>query len=183
VVEAARPTATMFRCIMRLTDTIDPMLDREYDTQVCSIARSLEVVGERWSLLIIRNVGLGMNRFEPLRENLGITRSVLTTRLNSLIEYGILEKRRYSERPPRYEYHLTEKGRDLAPVLLQLMWWGDRYYPEAGGPPTVAVHKSCGGDLDRHMVCEKCGEAVEADRVYLKPGPGRDAEDKPRIPA
>jgi len=183
VVEAARPTATMFRCIMRLTDTIDPMLDREYDTQVCSIARSLEVVGERWSLLIIRNVGLGMNRFEPLRENLGITRSVLTTRLNSLIEYGILEKRRYSERPPRYEYHLTEKGRDLAPVLLQLMWWGDRYYPEAGGPPTVAVHKSCGGALDRHMVCEKCGEAVEADRVYLKPGPGRDAEDKPRIPA
>ena len=168
---------------MRLTDTIDPMLDREYDTQVCSIARSLEVVGERWSLLIIRNVGLGMNRFEPLRENLGITRSVLTTRLNSLIEYGILEKRRYSERPPRYEYHLTEKGRDLAPVLLQLMWWGDRYYPEAGGPPTVAVHKSCGGALDRHMVCEKCGEAVEADRVYLKPGPGRDAEDKPRIPA
>ena len=86
------------------------MLDREYDTQVCSIARSLEVVGERWSLLIIRNVGLGLNRFEPLRENLGITRSVLTTRLNALIEFGILEKRQYNEKPPRFEYHLTEKG-------------------------------------------------------------------------
>ncbi|HNK35421.1 MAG TPA: helix-turn-helix domain-containing protein, partial [Solirubrobacterales bacterium] len=93
------------------------MLDREYDNQVCSIARSLEVVGERWSLLIIRNVGLGLNRFEPLRENLGITRSVLTTRLNTLIEYGILEKRQYSEKPPRFEYHLTQKGRDLSPVL------------------------------------------------------------------
>ena len=105
------------------------MLDREYETQVCSIARSLEAVGERWSLLIIRSVGLGVNRFGPLRESLGITRSVLTTRLNTLVEYGILEKRRYSEKPPRFEYHLTPKGRDLAPVLLQLMWWGDRYYP------------------------------------------------------
>ena len=111
------------------------MLDREYDNQVCSIARSLEVVGERWSLLIIRNIGLGLNRFEPLRENLGITRSVLTTRLNTLIDYGILEKRQYSERPPRFEYHLTEKGRDLAPVLLQLMWWGDQYYPESVRAP------------------------------------------------
>lgn len=160
------------------------MLDREYDTQVCSIARSLEAVGERWSLLIIRNVGLGLTRFEPLRENLGITRSVLTTRLNTLIEYGILEKVRYSERPPRYEYHLTEKGRDLAPVLLQLMWWGDRYYAEEAGPPTVAVHRgSCGGPLDHHMVCEKCGEAVEADRIYLKAGPGRKAKDLPKVPA
>ncbi len=168
---------------MRLTRYNGFMLDREYDNQVCSIARSLEVVGERWSLLIIRNVGLGLNRFEPLRENLGITRSVLTTRLNTLIEHGILEKRQYSEKPPRFEYHLTEKGRDLAPVLLQLMWWGDRYYPEAAGPPTIATHRSCGGTLDHHMVCEKCGEAVEPDRVYLKAGPGRRTEDLPKIPA
>ena len=159
------------------------MLDREYDNQVCSIARSLEVVGERWSLLIIRNIGLGLNRFEPLRENLGITRSVLTTRLNTLIEYGILEKRQYSEKPPRYEYHLTSKGRDLSPVLLQLMWWGDEYYPEPGGPPTIAVHRTCGGDLDHHMICQKCGESVEPDRVYMKAGPGRATEDLPKIPA
>lgn len=159
------------------------MLDREYDNQVCSIARSLEIVGERWSLLIIRNVSLGLNRFEPLRENLGITRSVLTTRLNTLIEYGILEKRQYSEKPPRFEYHLTEKGRNLGPALLQLMWWGDRYYPEAGGPPTVATHRRCGGPLDQHMICRKCGESVEADRVYLKAGPGRKAEDLPKVPA
>lgn len=154
------------------------MLDREYESQVCSIARSLEVVGERWSLLIIRNVGLGLNRFEPLRENLGITRSVLSTRLNTLIDFGIIEKRQYSEKPPRFEYHLTEKGRDLAPVLLQLMWWGDRYYPEENGPPTVAVHRgSCGGELDHHMICRKCGESVEPERVYLKPGPGRTIEN------
>ena len=159
------------------------MLDREYNNQVCSIARSLEVVGERWSLLIVRNIGLGLNRFEPLRENLGITRSVLTTRLNTLIEYGILEKRQYSEKPPRFEYHLTAKGGDLAPVLLQLMWWGDRYYPEKDGPPTIAVHKKCGGPLDHHMVCQKCGESVEPDRVYMKPGPGRKSVDLPRIHA
>ncbi len=159
------------------------MLDRDYESQVCSIARSLEVVGERWSLLIIRNVGLGLNRFEPLRENLGITRSVLTTRLTTLIEYGILKKRQYSEKPPRFEYHLTEKGRDLAPVLLQLMWWGDRYYPTGNGVPTIAVHRGCGGNLNRHMICEKCGESVEPDHVYLKPGPGRKPEDLPAIPA
>ena len=159
------------------------MLDRDYENQVCSIARSLEVVGERWSLLIIRNVGLGLNRFEPLRENLGITRSVLTTRLNTLIDYGILEKRQYSEKPPRFEYHLTQKGRDLSPALLQLMWWGDRYYPEENGPPTIAVHKTCGGLLDHHMICEKCGESVEGDRVYMKAGPGRRNEDLPKIPA
>jgi DNA-binding HxlR family transcriptional regulator len=159
------------------------MLDRDYENQVCSIARSLEVVGERWSLLIIRSVGLGLNRFEPLRENLGITRSVLTTRLNTLIDYGILEKRQYSEKPPRFEYHLTQKGRDLSPALLQLMWWGDRYYPEENGPPTIAVHKTCGGLLDHHMICEKCGESVEADRVYMKAGPGRRNEDLPKIPA
>ena len=149
------------------------MLDREYETQVCSIARSLEAVGERWSLLIIRSVGLGVNRFGPLRESLGITRSVLTTRLNTLVEYGILEKRRYSEKPPRFEYHLTPKGRDLAPVLLQLMWWGDRYYPEEHGPPAIAAHRGCGGTLDRHQLCEKCGLAVEPDEIQVKAGPGR----------
>lgn len=159
------------------------MLDREYETQVCSIARSLKVVGERWSLLIIRNVGLGLNRFEPLRENLGITRSVLTTRLNALIDYGILEKRRYSERPPRYEYHLTEKGRDLAPVLLQLMWWGDRYYPGENGPPSIATHRDCGGDLDHHLICEKCGTKVEPTGIRIKAGPGNRSEDLPKIPA
>ena len=162
---------------------MDFVLDREYDNQVCSIARSLEVVGERWSLLIIRNIGLGLNRFEPLRENLGITRSVLTTRLNALIEYGILEKRQYNEKPPRYEYHLTQKGRDLSPALLQLMWWGDRYYPAESGPPTIAVHRTCGGDLDHHMICKKCGETVEPERVYMRAGPGRRSEDLPQIPA
>lgn len=140
------------------------------------------MVGERWSLLIIRSAGLGLNRFEPLRESLGITRSVLTTRLNTLIEHGILEKRRYSEKPPRFEYHLTEKGRDLAPALLQLMWWGDRYYPEEEGPPSIAVHRDCGGSLDRHMVCLTCGRPVRPDGVCVKAGPGRRSEDLPGIP-
>lgn len=158
------------------------MLDRDYENQVCSIARSLEVVGERWSLLIIRNVGLGLTRFESLRENLGITRSVLTTRLATLIEHGILEKHPYSEKPPRFEYRLTAKGRDLAPVLLQLMWWGDRHYPPENGPPAIATHRGCGGQLDHHLICRECGKPVEPELIRVITGPGRNTGDLPRVP-
>src|SRR5690242_11254066 len=99
------------------------MLKREYETQVCSIARALEIVGERWTLLILRSVFLGHRRFDDLQGELGITRSVLTTRLNHLVDEGVLEKVPYQERPTRYEYRSTEKGRQLWPVLTLLMRW------------------------------------------------------------
>jgi len=111
------------------------MLYRDYEGQDCSIARALEVVGERWTLLIVRDVFLGLRRFEQLQEDLGIARNVLTDRLNRLVEEGVLERARYSERPERYEYRLTEMGRDLNIALAGLRQWGDRYLSET--PPCV----------------------------------------------
>ncbi len=103
------------------------MLGNDYDSQVCSIAGALEVVGERWSLLIVRDIFLGLRRFDEIQANLGIARNVLQTRLTRLLEQGVLEKRLYQEHPPRYEYRLTEKGLDLWPTIVALMQWGDRY--------------------------------------------------------
>jgi DNA-binding HxlR family transcriptional regulator len=149
------------------------MLDRLYETQICSIARSLEVVGERWSLLILRSISLGATRFDDIQASTGITRSMLTTRLRSLVDDGVLEKRPYSERPPRYEYLLTEKGGDLWPVLVHLMKWGDRYYLDPKGPPTIVQHRGCGGEPDLHLNCDRCGEPLERSDLKMLPGPGR----------
>jgi DNA-binding HxlR family transcriptional regulator len=108
------------------------MLKRDYAGQDCSIARALEVVGERWTLLIVRDVFLGRSRFDQIQDSLGVARNVLSDRLGRLVEHGILERVRYSERPERYEYRLTEKGRDLHLALAGLRQWGDRYLSEPG---------------------------------------------------
>ena len=110
------------------------MLRNDYANQTCSIAGALEVVGERWSLLIVRDVLLGLRRFDELQAHLGIARNVLQTRLTRLQEQGVIEKQLYQERPPRYEYRLTDKGLDLWPTIVSLMKWGDRYAPPAGRP-------------------------------------------------
>src|SRR5437867_613179 len=102
------------------------MLKRDYEGQNCSIARTLELVGERWTLLIVRDALLGLRRFEQFQESLGVARNVLTDRLNRLVEEGILERVRYSERPERYEYRLTLKGADLNIAIVGLRQWGDR---------------------------------------------------------
>src|SRR5277367_4791172 len=116
------------------------MLKRDYQGQDCSIARALEVVGERWTLLIVRDAFLGLRRFDQFQESLGIARNVLTDRLNRLVEEGILERVRYSERPERFEYTLTTKGRDLYVALIALRQWGDTYLSER--PPRVLRRKS-----------------------------------------
>src|ERR1700686_3534622 len=121
------------------------MLGNEYTSQTCSIASALEVVVERWSLLMVRNLMLGLRRFDEIQENLGIARNVLQARLTRLIEQGVIEKRLYQERPPRYEYRLTEKGLDLWPAIVALMQWGDRHTPPAGGPAVVLENRDCGG--------------------------------------
>lgn len=149
------------------------MLDRLYETQTCSIARSLEVVGERWSILILRSISLGATRFDDLQSSTGITRSMLTTRLRTLIDEGVIEKRQYSEKPPRYEYLLTEKGQDLWPVMVHLMKWGDRYYLDPKGPPTIVQHRGCGGEPDLHLICDRCGKPLERSDIKTIPGPGR----------
>lgn len=146
------------------------VLDREYKTQVCSIARALEVVGERWSLLIVRSVLLGKVRFDDLKEHLGITRSVLTTRLQLLCDEGVLEREQYSDRPPRYEYRLTAKGRELWPVLIHLMSWGDKHYAPMG-PPLVMEHEGCGGRPTDHLLCDLCGTPLDGSNTVATPGP------------
>jgi DNA-binding HxlR family transcriptional regulator len=149
------------------------MLNREYD-QICSLARSLEVLGERWTLLVIRDVFYGKRRFDEIQEDLGVARNVLAGRLARLVDEGILEKRAYSERPPRFEYFLTEKGIDLWPVMISMMHWGDRYLSDQG-PPVVIHHKGCDGEVDDRGFCSACGERLDARDAYARYGPGAPA--------
>src|SRR5580704_8650496 len=113
------------------------MLGNDYKDQNCSIARALELVGERWTILVLRDVFLGVRRFEAIQRNLGVARNVLAARLDRLVDEGILEKALYQERPPRHEYRLTDKGLDLWPVIVELLQWGDRHLAPAAGPPVV----------------------------------------------
>jgi DNA-binding HxlR family transcriptional regulator len=158
------------------------MLRREYD-QVCSIARTLEVLGERWTLLVIRDVFNGRRRFDQIQENLGVARNVLSTRLAWLVDEGILERREYQERPPRYEYFLTEKGLDLWPVMISLLHWGDRHLAADDGPPMLIRHKDCGGLVDDRGYCSECGARLTARDAYKEHGPGAPAEWREAEPA
>jgi DNA-binding HxlR family transcriptional regulator len=152
------------------------VLRNDYPDQICSIARSLEVVGERWSLLIVRDVMNGRRRFDALQKGLGVARNVLSSRLQRLVEEEILERRAYQESPPRYEYFLTEKGLDLWPSLIALLHWGDRYSPGPDGPPMLIVHKECGGAVSDRGICEECGQVLNARDAKALPGPGLPAE-------
>ncbi|MFI9814589.1 winged helix-turn-helix transcriptional regulator [Saccharothrix variisporea] len=142
------------------------MLRRTYDDQTCSIARTLEVVGERWTLLIVRDAVRGVTRFDGFLASLAIARNVLSDRLAGLVRHGVLERVPYQERPPRHEYRLTAKGRELVPALLALMEWGDRHLCDESGPPVVPEHADCGGRVDVHLTCRGCSaEVVPADVV------------------
>ena len=128
--------------------------------RVCSVARSLEVVGERWALLVVREAFLGSHRFDQIQRRTGAPRDVLAARLKRLVEAGILERRRYHEHPARYEYHLTEAGRDLYPVITALRQWGDRHVTEPAPRPSVFTH-ACGSTHAAAMVCPDCGQSIE----------------------
>ncbi|WP_405894454.1 helix-turn-helix transcriptional regulator [Streptomyces sp. NBC_00104] len=147
------------------------MLGRTYDSQVCSIARTLEVVGERWTLLIIRDALLGLRRFEEFQDSLGIARNVLTNRLSQLVDDGMLDRVCYQERPARYEYQPTSKAKGLLTALLSLMHWGDEHAEDPAGPPRVTSHAGCGGSVREQLVCTHCGQVVGPDTVHLLPGP------------
>lgn len=147
------------------------MLRRTYDDQVCSIARALEVVGERWSLLIVRDALLGLRRFEEFQDSLGIARNVLADRLGSLVAAGVLERVRYQQRPDRFEYRLTAMGRQLFIPVLALMQWGDEHLAGPAGPPRVAQHGGCGGNLRAGLICQRCRQPIVAGQVEIIPGP------------
>jgi DNA-binding HxlR family transcriptional regulator len=169
----------MIGCLMQLGAVhCDQMLDRTYPSQVCSIARSLEIVGERWSLLIVRDAFLGASRFSEFQRSLGIARNVLAQRLEHLVAEEIFEHREDGA------YLLTRKGRELAPALHQLMKWGDRHYAP-DGPPRLTLHRDCGGRVEGDMVCKRCGEHVGPGGIDLAPGPGLRVrtpalDDRPR---
>lgn len=158
--------------------TLGRVLGRDYTGQVCSIARTLEVVGERWTLLIIRDALLGVTRFDRFAERLKLAPSTLTTRLNRLVEEGLMERRPYQERPVRHEYLLTERGRALLPVTLALMEWGDRYLAPDGAP-AVARHGHCGGRVGVDTACAACGERVDAAGIEWHFGPGSQEGEGP----
>jgi DNA-binding HxlR family transcriptional regulator len=150
------------------------VLPRTYEGQVCSVARTLEAMGDRWTMLVIREAFLGTRRFDDYQRNLGVARNVLADRLARLVDDGILRRRRYQERPERFEYLLTEKGLDLWPALVSLMKWGDKH-AAPDGPPLLILHRGCGGELNERLVCERCGEPVDARGSEARPGPGSAA--------
>jgi DNA-binding HxlR family transcriptional regulator len=148
--------------------TFCEVLHRTYgDQENCSIARALEVIGERWTILIVRDAFLGIRRFDDFQRSLGVSRGVLADRLDRLVDAGILERRLYKERPERHEYRLTDKGRDLWPVTMALVKWGDRYYAEQG-PPRLFHHRGCGGEVTDRLTCAKCGAELTVHDVETR---------------
>jgi DNA-binding HxlR family transcriptional regulator len=155
-----------------------------------SVARTLEIVGDRWTFLILREAFFGVRRFSEFRRRLGIARNVLVNRLNRLVEHGILERRRYSDRHEREEYRLTEKGLDLHAINVAYMRWGDRWLAGEAGPPLRLFHDDCGGPIGQRLYCEACGDDVGARDTRYEPGPGAldgasvggTAGNRPRAP-
>ena len=135
----------------------------------CSIAGTLEIIGDRWTILILRDAFRGVRRFDEIQQDLGIARNVLADRLAKLVEHGVLEKRQYQDRPARYEYRLTSRGIDLSPALVALMRWGDKHL--AGKEvPTVLVHDACGTPIDQTFICWDCDCTVAPTEIRSRPG-------------
>jgi DNA-binding HxlR family transcriptional regulator len=145
---------------------------RDIGDESCSIARTLSVVGDRWTMLVLREAFLRTRRFEDFQARLGATRHVLADRLQKLVANGILERVQYQQRPPRFEYKLTEKGRDLYPVIVALLGWGDRWMADESGPPIELVHRACGHQMVPVPTCPHCGEQIGARDVSARPGAG-----------
>lgn len=148
------------------------MLPRTYDEQICPLARVLEIFGDRWTLLILRDAFQQIRRFQDFQASLGLSKHVLSERLERLVAEGILERRRYQERPERYEYVLTAKGRELWKVLLLLGLWGDDHYPAEAGRHRTFLHRGCGGSTDDRFHCQRCGKELEREDIEVGFGPG-----------
>ncbi|MFA9428843.1 winged helix-turn-helix transcriptional regulator [Egicoccus sp. AB-alg2] len=142
-------------------------------TRHCTVARTLEVIGDRWTVLVLRDAFYGVRRFEDWVADLGIARNILTDRLGKLVDHGVLEKQPYAERPVRYEYRLTEKGKDLLPVVLSLAAWGSRWETEDRPEAARIVHTSCDHDADPTVVCGHCGDPLRRREIRVEPNPVR----------
>ena len=143
----------------------------EIGSQNCSVARALSVVGDRWTLLVLREAFMRTRRFEDFQARTGAPRPVLAERLRSLVDDGVLARRQYSARPDRFEYRLTEKGRDLYPVIVSLVRWGDRWMAGEAGPPVELIHRGCGHVIMPVLACPYCAEPVTARDMRAQAGP------------
>ena len=142
-----------------------------------SVGRALELVGEKWTLLIMREAFFGVRRYAQLARNLAIPRPTLSARLRTLVEAGLLDRVRYATDPDRHEYRLTRAGLDLFPAIVVLMRWGDTYLAGPGGPPIALRHQACGELADAYLACRNCGEEITAHDVTPEPGPGYQPVD------
>ena len=147
-----------------------PLKWRDLADETCSMARSVAVIGDRWTLMLLRDCFLGVRRFEDFERRLGISRSIVAERLKGLVEEGVLRRETYQDRPVRHEYRLTEKGLALHPVIMAIVHWGDVYYAGDAGPPLLHRHKACGCDFSPVTTCSECGEAITARDVDVRPG-------------
>jgi DNA-binding HxlR family transcriptional regulator len=146
-----------------------------FGEMACSIARTMDVVGEPWSPLIVRNVYIGVTRFDQLQQSLGISRKVLAERLRWLTETGVLDRRQYASRPERFEYVLTAKGLELVEVLMVMVAWGDKWLAGEAGPPVLYRHHGCGQICHAQLHCSACGQPMTATDIDVLPGPGSPA--------
>jgi DNA-binding HxlR family transcriptional regulator len=154
---------------------------RPFEDQHCSVARTLDIVGDRWTPLIVRDIALGISRFDAIQRNLGLSRKVLTQRLHLLLDHEVIARTEYQDNPPRFDYVLTEKGNDLAMVVLALQQFGDRWSFAQEGPPVLWRHLACGEISTPAVCCDKCGVPVRpGDAVPLK-GPSFDEEAFPEL--
>jgi len=144
----------------------------ELAEQRCSVARTVAVIGDRWTLLILRDLFLGVRRFEDFERRLGISRSVIADRLKVLVDEGVLRKEPYQQQPVRHEYRLTDKGLELHPVVMAIVHWGDAHYAGEAGAPLLHRHRTCGCDFHPVMTCSSCGDAIAPREVEVRPGPG-----------
>ena len=147
----------------------------ELAAQVCSVARCVAVIGDRWTLMLLRDCFLGVRRFEDFERRLGISRSIVAERLKGLVEEGVLRREAYQDRPARHEYRLTDKGLGLHPVIMAIVHWGDEFYAGEDGPPLIHRHKACGCDFVPVTTCSESGEPVSARDVEVRPGSAAQA--------
>lgn len=159
-----------------------PIPYAEFPSELCSIARTSEIIGDRWTLLIVRDLTNGVRRFDVLREHLGIARDVLARRLDRLAEHGVVERVAYREpgQRRRHEYRLTPRGRDLTAILAALMAWGDRYLAGEPGPPVRLEHRGCGGEVTVALRCSEGHPVAPGRELALRPGPALFAALPPR---
>jgi len=142
----------------------------ELSAEPCSLARSVAVIGDRWTLMLLRDCFLGIRRFEDFERRLGISRSLIAERLKRLVEEGVLRREAYQDRPVRHEYRLTDKGLDLHPVMMAIVHWGDMHYAGETGPPLIHRHRVCGHDFTPVMSCSECARTLTARDVEVRPG-------------